>query len=558
MVEARVTIEEPTISNEIEEIPIRVFAAKGDPGENGQDGQDGADGVSPTVQTSKTGKTTTITITDVNGVHTATILDGADGSGTGDMSKATYDTNNSGVVDDAEKVNNHTVEDDVPSGFFSGAATASGEGTSIQLSDTIAFKSLELKGDTDQDGTPTPSNPVNIDVVTGEQTVSIRGKNLINNNNLNYDYTNGNVAQTTLTTLPTGIRYNYGGAGNPVVAFKVIDLTGFEGKTIRLSSTFTGQGIRMQTMNESVTQRQTVAETTTSGETISWVVPSDLDDYHFVGFQLRGIAQSTVEFTNLIMTIDDADMTYKPCQSQSYIVNLGSTELCKIGDYQDYIYKSGDDWFIHKTTNKLVLDGTETTWFGWSYSSAFLTVFDAINPSTRTSGIVMSDRFIEGESTTQGSQWDDFPNGTVAIRQYGTAPKIGFKTDVANDLATWKTWLTTHNTTVYYALVTPTDTKITDNTLIGQLEALLNAGIYGRTTMISTGSLPAILTAEAFVMSREGMIKAATYTAGTGISISNGVITNTSPGTTYTAGTGISITNGVISCTFADGDTEEY
>lgn len=28
--------------------------------------------------------------------------------------------------------------------------------------------------------------------------------------------------------------------------------------------------------------------------------------------------------------------------------------------------------------------------------------------------------------------------------------------------------------------------------------------------------------------------------------------------TTYTAGTGISITNGVISCTFADGDTENY
>ena len=42
-------------------------------------GKDGVDGVSPTVTTSKSGKTTTITITDKDGTHTATILDGEDG-----------------------------------------------------------------------------------------------------------------------------------------------------------------------------------------------------------------------------------------------------------------------------------------------------------------------------------------------------------------------------------------------------------------------------------------------------------------------------------------------
>lgn len=36
------------------------------------------------------------------------------GSGGGDMYKSTYDTNDNGVVDNAEKVNNHTVEKDVP------------------------------------------------------------------------------------------------------------------------------------------------------------------------------------------------------------------------------------------------------------------------------------------------------------------------------------------------------------------------------------------------------------------------------------------------------------
>ena len=77
---------------------------QGPQGPAGADGADGAPGISPTVEISKTGKVTTITITDATGPHTATINDGADGSGTGDMVRATYDANENGIVDDAEKL----------------------------------------------------------------------------------------------------------------------------------------------------------------------------------------------------------------------------------------------------------------------------------------------------------------------------------------------------------------------------------------------------------------------------------------------------------------------
>lgn len=73
-------------------------------GPAGTDGIDGTDGVSPTVEISKTGKVTTITITDATGPHTATINDGVDGTGAGDMLMATYDTNGNGIVDDSEKL----------------------------------------------------------------------------------------------------------------------------------------------------------------------------------------------------------------------------------------------------------------------------------------------------------------------------------------------------------------------------------------------------------------------------------------------------------------------
>lgn len=88
--------------------------SNGKKGEKGDKGDSGTDGISPVVSINKSGKTTTIQITDVKGTHTAIINDGIDGNGTGDMLKSEYDKNNDGIIDNAEKVNGHTVESNVP------------------------------------------------------------------------------------------------------------------------------------------------------------------------------------------------------------------------------------------------------------------------------------------------------------------------------------------------------------------------------------------------------------------------------------------------------------
>ena len=95
-------------------------------GPAGKNGKDGTNGVSPTIETSKTGKVTTITITDVNGTHTVRVNDGSDGSGTGDMLAATYDTNGDGIVDSAENsnklggkaANQYALKTDIQKGIF--------------------------------------------------------------------------------------------------------------------------------------------------------------------------------------------------------------------------------------------------------------------------------------------------------------------------------------------------------------------------------------------------------------------------------------------------------
>ena len=65
-------------------------------------GATGATGFAPLVSISKTGKVTTVDITDSLGTKTATINDGLDGIGSGNMHTDAYDTNDDGVVDRAD------------------------------------------------------------------------------------------------------------------------------------------------------------------------------------------------------------------------------------------------------------------------------------------------------------------------------------------------------------------------------------------------------------------------------------------------------------------------
>lgn len=76
---------------------------QGATGPKGETGPQGPVGPAPEVTVSRAGKVTTVTIGD----KSFTINDGADGSGVGDMLKATYDNDGNGIVDDSEKLEGH-------------------------------------------------------------------------------------------------------------------------------------------------------------------------------------------------------------------------------------------------------------------------------------------------------------------------------------------------------------------------------------------------------------------------------------------------------------------
>lgn len=163
-------------------------------------------------------------------------------------------------------------------------------------------------------------------------------------------------------------------------------------------------------------------------------------------------------------------------------------ELCKIDTYQDYVHKSGNDWYIHKEINKITLDGAES----WdTISSCFrLRINDMAGEDDQMAvGAVKSNKFT-------AASYRNVYNGDV---DYGIAQRASGASGIAirnkdiSTVADFKTWLETNTPVVYYPLATPTETKITNSTLISQLNALWGATTYGDDTNLTiTGEIPAI------------------------------------------------------------------
>ena len=163
-----------------------------------------------------------------------------------------------------------------------------------------------------------------------------------------------------------------------------------------------------------------------------------------------------------------------------YPLDLGTIELCKLGDYQDYIWKDGEDWKVHKATSgNMTLNGSED---GWSKGNNGRFNLSDYAPSPASGSAdnnpILSNRFISRFS------FDD-----LSVFLSGTNELVCFIYTSASTLTAWKAWLSSNNTTVCYALATPTDTEITDTTLIAQLEAIRTASLQnGANTITNTAT----------------------------------------------------------------------
>lgn len=197
---------------------------------------------------------------------------------------------------------------------------------------------------------------------------------------------------------------------------------------------------------------------------------------------VKGNNTITINDTGYLVNLNGSIATeYRP-----YTAN--PIELCKIGDYQDYIYKSNGTWYLHKEIGKVVLNGTRV----WSSSSAYTGYArfscDALSEIV-TDNNGYNTHFTQ--RTTQAHGGYDY----LYIAPNTQKVYVQISTSIVSNVTDFKTWLSNNNTTVYYVLATPTTTEITDATLILQLEAIKNASLISGTNEITQipDDLPFIL-----------------------------------------------------------------
>lgn len=469
---------------------------------------------------------------------------------------------------------------------WSNILSASGEYISINnaLDRMAPLASVQIDGNATQDGTPTPDDPVDIQVVTGENVVKISGKNLLNPSEiLQGTWINPSIPNTCVFFLPISTgqtitvsnqdtatwRFSMGlcetpragtntqdtgwqtGASKTLTAqsggFLYVQLrmnsvanitpsdiptgvfmiergstaTDYEpfqaqsyevnlGKNLLNSFTISASGITVATdgtltvsgnssANGYKHTGKTLAELAPSlkvGDVVYLYLESDWSGTKAVytshggywttgnsktitsdmlsdGVIVYGGYQTTT--TIRIMLTKALDTTYAP-----YFTPI---ELAKIGDYQDYIWRDGNDWKVHKEVGKVIYDGSETWSLYTGKSHTFMTSLG--------SGIRAMNGLCDHFRTGYAASFDVSP----CFYPFNTTNMIFSYPDMA-DVAAFKTWLASNPTTVYYALSTPTDTIITEQTLIDQLNTLGNAKLFVGQNNISTNTLNAIPTLE--------------------------------------------------------------
>lgn len=198
---------------------------------------------------------------------------------------------------------------------------------------------------------------------------------------------------------------------------------------------------------------------------------------------------------NNTITISNSDNT----ESQVFPINLGDMELCKIGTYQDYIYESNGNWFKKGNIDKIVLDGSEN----WVYENSTSTptertIFRVETFTAGTNLNYISNRFIYNSQSS---------NRFILVAN-NNKPYVSIDNNLVNistsdssetKVSKIKTFASSNNMVIYYILTTPTDTQITDTTLITQLNNIKKAYSYDTQTNISQTNedKPFIIYAEA-------------------------------------------------------------
>jgi len=345
----------------------------------------------------------------------------------------------------------------------------SGTGETITLDNTIAGKMLvDLKGNTSQEGTPTPESPQDIHVVSGDNSIEVCGKNIFNLAN----YTIQGWDCYIENPMKTEGSYVVSCVNDYPVANKGVAL----GFTNTIGSLDNGYfcGYVLGASSKSVVHITTQVQANSKYLMIRSSEKTNIDRLNSMKIMLEKGNQAT---------------TYEEYKSASYPISLGDKELCKIGDYQDSIVKDSGKWYLNKQIGKVVLNGSENWTQSGQATNTYRFALSQTLLQSNIEGYCNTNNFVTS-GVSADTQLIGISGGTIYYR-------ISKSLLTALDVTQFKNWLASNNSIVYAPLITPTYETITDTTLLSQLETVKRS-YSGQTNISQTNDdKPFILTAKA-------------------------------------------------------------
>lgn len=326
-----------------------------------------------------------------------------------------------------------------------------------QSSDKTDLSLNGVVGRTSQDGDPTPENPVEINNLSGDVEYKVRGKNLLDKYN--------NLFQGTFLTAEGG---NDSIASSTMFrcCTKKIDISNLSGD-ITCSGGYFELFAFYDENNNLISYVQNSTTTIPNGTKNVRV--------RFFGDSTE-IPLSTLQELDLMVENNSTATSYEPYISESFTLSLGDIELCNISDYKDRIYSQNGEFYLEKKTGKVVFDGSESWAINTSYTyNVFYRTLD--NYARISNAQTTYCEYYKGIENAGGiANFGNNYNNSIGVRTANDNIKdIYISNNSITSASDFKSWLTTHNTIVYYVLATLTTTEITEEnypTLYSQLLAI--------------------------------------------------------------------------------------
>lgn len=297
---------------------------------------------------------------------------------------------------------------------------------------------------------PSPDFPQPIHVVTGNNTIGVQGKNLANLSILNDvpSISNGNLV------------YYKGGA---CTDFIEIDNT----KNYYFSFS-QYQGTTKYVLFYDA--NKTYLGYSTIDNTYNLRNYANYSQSKYV--RLRVDVLSRIEYVQLEQ--GSTATSYVPYYHTNYPINLGSIELCKIGDYQDYLYKENGNWYkkpnILKTnfSANTVISKVEKSSNDLAFNFIFYDYCDLNynNTLVKCSHYPTYSRIIYNKN----SIFNNYQTDTIIIHAFDDI----FTSEMTVEQAKAKFYELYDDKLVFYTKLEQEPIEITDETLIAQLEAIYN------------------------------------------------------------------------------------